>query len=74
MIGGIIALVTLIFIRFQDEANPVALPNSITLPDGTRPVAFTHTRKWYAIITDDDQIMVFDTGGDLVQTIKVLVP
>lgn len=74
MIGGIIALVTLIFIRFQGEAAPVALPDSITLPDGTRPVAFTQTPEWYAIVTDDYQIMIFDTGGALLQTIKVSVP
>ena len=74
MIGGIIALVTLIFIRFQGEATPIYLPDSITLPDNTLPVAFTQTSKWYAIVTDDDHIMVFDTNGVLFQTIKVLAP
>jgi hypothetical protein len=74
MIVGIIALVTLIFIRFQDEATPVALPDSIMLPDGKRPVAFTQTHKWYAIVTDDNHIMVFDRAGALLQTIKVSAP
>jgi hypothetical protein len=74
MIGGIIVLVTLIFIRFQGEAQPMSLPKSITLPDGARPVAFTQTPEWYAIITDDHHIMVFDINGALFQTIKVTVP
>ena len=74
MIGGILALVTLIFIRFQGEAKPVSLPDRISLPDGARPVAFTKTREWYAVVTEDDLIMVFDTNGVLLQTIKVLAP
>ncbi|MAT88668.1 MAG: hypothetical protein CL532_09020 [Aestuariivita sp.] len=74
MIVGIAALVTLIFIRFQGEATPMSLPDSISLPDGARPMAFTKTHKWYAIITEDDEIMFFDTNGVLFNRVKVFSP
>ena len=74
MIVGIISLVTLIFIRFQGEDATVALPDSIFLPHGDRPVAFTQTEKWYAIITDEDEIMFFDKKGTLFQKTTVLGP
>ena len=74
MVVGIIVLVTLVFIRFQGEARPMSLPDGITIPDGLRPVAFTQTREWYAIVTDDNHIVFFDKNDILFQTIKIKIP
>ena len=74
MIVGIVSLVTLIFIRFQGEDATLYLPDSIFLPNGDRPIAFTQTKKWYAIITDEDEIMFFDKKGTLFQKITVFRP
>ena len=67
-----VVLIALFVIRFQDSG--VDLPNSITLPDGTRPVAFTQTRSWYAVVTGTDQILIYNLKGELVQTVAVELP
>jgi hypothetical protein len=49
-----------------------ALPDSITLPDGTRATAFTQGSDWYAVVTAQDQILIFDRAtGALRQTVTL---
>ena len=72
MIAGMVVLIALFVIRFQDSG--IDLPEAVTLPDGTRPVAFTQTRSWYAIVTGDDQILIYNLKGELVQTVPVELP
>ena len=72
MIAGMLVLIALFVIRFQDSG--IDLPKVITLPDGTRPLAFTQTRSWYAVVSADDQILIFNLKGELVQTVPVKVP
>ncbi|MCL3882353.1 DUF6476 family protein [Marivita sp. GX14005] len=62
MIAGVILITALIVIRYNQSATP--LPEVITLPDGTDAMAFTQARNWYAVVTEDDQILIFarDTG------------
>ena len=72
MIAGMVVLIALFVIRFQDSG--IDVPKAITLPDGTRPVAFTQTRSWYAVVSADDQILIFNLKGELVQTVRVKVP
>ena len=74
MIGGIITLVTLIFMRFQDAPVPLGLPESIMLPDGSTPLAYTQSQDWYAVVTNNKQILVYDLNGILFQTIDVEIP
>ena len=74
MIGGIISLVTLIFMRFQDAPIPLELPESIMLPKGSAPLAFTISEYWYAVVTSNEQILVYDLNGGLFQTINVELP
>ena len=71
MIGGVILITALIVIRTNQAATP--LPDTITLPDGTTATAFTQARNWYAVVTEDDQILIFgrDTGR-LLQTIEIM--
>ena len=70
MIGGLLVITTLLVIRFS-QTGPV-LPETIALPDGTKARAFTQGDGWYAIVTDDDRILIFDRlSGALRQEIAV---
>lgn len=70
MIAGVILITALIVIRYNQTATP--LPDVITLPDGTTATAFTQARNWYAVVTEDDQILIFARdSGRLLQTIEI---
>lgn len=72
MIGGLLILITLIVIRVQQPAPSLAIPDEISLPDGTRAAAFTTTPDWYAVVTTDNQILIFDrVTSELTQTIDI---
>lgn len=72
MILGLLTIVGLLVIRFTGNSASLLLPDEITLPDGSRATAFTRGTDWYAIVTADDQILIYDTAtGDLRQTITV---
>ncbi len=73
MIAGLVAIVSLIVIRFTAATSaPAPLPDEITLPSGARATAFTQGGDWYAVVTDEDQILIFDRkSGDLRQTIDI---
>ncbi|WP_439122594.1 DUF6476 family protein [Marivita sp.] len=70
MIAGVIMITAMIVIRYNQSAVP--LPEMIFLPDGTTATAFTQARNWYAVVTDDDRILIFarDTGH-LLQTVAI---
>ncbi|MEQ8898558.1 MAG: DUF6476 family protein [Roseovarius sp.] len=71
MILGFIVIVVLFVIRFSDAFAP-DLPDVITLPDGTTPTAFTKGADWYAVVTSDDRILIYDLdSGELRQTLQV---
>ena len=70
MIGGLLVIVALFVIRFSSTAP--SLPDSITLPDGTKAESFTMGKGWYGVVTQDNQILIFDrTTGKLRQTITL---
>ncbi|XDA96883.1 DUF6476 family protein [Sulfitobacter sp. LCG007] len=70
MIAGVLLIIVLIVIRMSDETP--RLPDSIVLPGNARAVALTQGPGWYAVVTDGDQILIFDslTGG-LRQTVQI---
>ena len=70
MILGLITLVGLIVIRFARPPAP-ALPAQITLPEGTQAEAITQGRGWYAVVTTDQRLLIFDSTGTLSQEIPV---
>jgi len=71
MILGFLVIVALFVTKFSGASGP-SLPETITLPDGTTPTAFTRANGWYAVVTDTDTILIFDgTTGELRQTIEV---
>lgn len=73
MIGGIVAVVALLVIRMPSaEALTAApVPDALTLPDGTTPLAFTRARDWFAVVTDDERILIYRNDGSLRQEVRL---
>lgn len=72
MIGGVVTVVALLVIRLNTDPAPLPLPDRVTLPDGGKATAFTVGPDWYAVVTDDTQILIFDqVTGTLRQTIAI---
>lgn len=71
MILGFLTIVALFVMRFS-AMNKVELPDEITLPDGAKATAFTRGEGWFAVVTDDDEIIVYNrVTGNLLQRIKI---
>jgi hypothetical protein len=61
MIVGVIVVVSLIVIRFPKiNAQGPALPSEIALPAGVTAAGVTFGKGWYAVVTTDDRILIFD--------------
>lgn len=72
MIVGVVVMITLVVIRLQQPPAPIALPDVITLPDGSVAQSFTQARDWYAVVTQTNQILIYNRAtGTLTQTIDV---
>lgn len=74
MILGLLVIVGLLVIRFSGEerAQELALPDSITLPEGAHAEAITFGDDWLAVVTADDRIVIYDrTSGALRQSIAI---
>ena len=70
MIGGVLVTFALIVIRLTDRTP--TLPDQVELPDGANAQAVTIGNNWYAVVTDDNRILIFDkTTGRLRQDIPV---
>ncbi len=79
MIAGLVTIIVLIVIRvpnvIQSAQDPVPLPETISLPDGTTATAFTQANDWYGVVTTDNQILIFNRqDGSLRQTIQITSP
>lgn len=77
MIAGLVTIIILIVIRVPNVIrtvdDPIPLPAELTLPDGTTAATFTQGNDWYAIVTTDNEILIFNRDGSgLRQTIKIL--
>ncbi len=70
MIGGLIAVFSVIVIRFP-SAGSMVLPDAVQLPDGVAADAVTFGPDWIAVVSGNE-ILVFDrTSGDLRQTVDL---
>ncbi|MEO1139223.1 MAG: DUF6476 family protein [Pseudomonadota bacterium] len=71
MIVGFLVIVFLFVTKFSEAFGP-KLPDLITLPDGSTPSAFTRGDGWYAVVTTDNEILIFnDETGELRQSIQI---
>jgi Family of unknown function (DUF6476) len=69
MMAGVITIVALLVTRLNGS---VPLPDSITLPDGAAAQAITVGNNWYAVVTTDNRILIFDRlTGALRQEVAV---
>ena len=69
MIAGILIIAALLAFKLRSEN--INFPQTLTLPDGTKPIAFTQTKDWYSVITDEDQILIYKNDGTLIRSITV---
>lgn len=62
MIVGLLVLIAVIVIRFNDKS--LDFPETLVLPDGVRAEAYTQTKRWQAVVTTDDRVLIYsrDTG------------
>ena len=71
MILGFLTIVALFVMRFS-AMNKAELPDEITLPDGAKAQAFTRGDDWFAIVTEDDEILIYGKStGNLRQRIQI---
>jgi hypothetical protein len=71
MICGVLVVIGLLVTRLNRDA-PI-LPDQITLPAGAKATGFTQGGDWYAVVTSQDQILIFDRlTGKLRQSIDIL--
>ena len=67
-----LTIIGLIVMRFTGEVEP-PLPAEIALPDGTKVQSFTIGSDWAAVVTQDNQIIVFNRDDySIRQTIRIL--
>ena len=70
MIIGFLIIVALLVVRLT--ADPLPLPDLVTLPEGASATAYTEGPDWVAVVTDQNEILIFNrTTGALRQTIAV---
>ena len=76
MIVGVVVIIGLLVMRINGKPAPVStgpeLPASIALPEGAQATAFTMGKGWYAVVTDGDEILIYDAdSGTLRQRIGI---
>ena len=70
MILGFLVLIGALVIRLN--ANPLPLPDRISLPNGVTALAFTQGTDWFAVVTDDDKILIYNRAtGTLRQAVDI---
>lgn len=70
MIAGFVVLIAALVVRLN--AGGPELPATLDLPDGARATAFTQGTDWFAVVTQDDRILVYDRlTGRLRQTLRI---
>lgn len=63
---GLIVLITVIVMRFQQESI-VPLPNELVLPAGATATAITRGPGWFAVVTDDERILILEPDGKTIR-------
>lgn len=70
MIAGFLVLIAALVMRLN--AVGPSLPDSVTLPGDARAAAFTQGSDWFAVVTTDDRILIYDRlTGRLRQSLTI---
>lgn len=73
MMVGLVVVVALIVIRLN--ADGPTMPDQISLPEGVNATALTIGEGWWAVVTDDQRILIYDQlSGALRQEIAIQAP
>lgn len=68
MTCGLVIVVALLVTRLNQTPVP-QLPDQIALPAGVSALAITAGPGWYAVVTDDDRVLVYREGsGELIKS------
>ncbi len=71
MIVGLVAVIYLLVIRLNADVPP--LPSRIVLPEGVKAQAFTQGEGWFAVVTEDQRILIYGRdGATLLQEVAVI--
>ena len=72
MILGLLTMIALFVIRLgPGTATPLPLPDEIVLPGDAKALSVTWGKDHYAVITNDDRVLVFDRSGNLKKTVEI---
>lgn len=73
MIVGVITVVSVVVTRMPQamQSGGPTLPENVVLPEGARPQAVTFGKTWFAVVTEDDLILIYGRDGALRQTIAL---
>ncbi|MEM7295605.1 MAG: DUF6476 family protein [Pseudomonadota bacterium] len=63
MIGGVLLIVLLLAVRLQTPGP--AWPPELALPPGVDVLSISAGPGWYAVITAEARLLIFDSAGDL---------
>jgi len=74
MIVGFVILIGYLVTQFPETGGAVAVPEEIDLPEGAKALAYTQGTDWVAVVTDQDEILIFNTDGSLRQRVQVQSP
>ena len=69
MIVGILTIAALLAFKLRSEN--INFPQTLYLPDGTKPIAFTQTKDWYSIITEANEVLIYENDGTLIRSITI---
>ena len=69
MIVGVVLIAALLVIRLNQPA--LAIPDQVNLPAGTVALSYTQTQDWFAVVTDENKILIFDLNGQLIQEVEI---
>ncbi len=73
MIVAGVVVTAILWLGYSNARAP--LPDVITLPSGETATAFTQGDTWYAVVTSDDEILIFDRrSGAVRQRIAIETP
>ncbi|MEL6549740.1 MAG: DUF6476 family protein [Pseudomonadota bacterium] len=75
MILGVIIIITLLVIRLTDAPRSIPAPAQLALPEGTRVIAITQTAENILVVTEAQNLLIFDASGtELIRAIQLAPP
>ncbi|MER5172276.1 MULTISPECIES: DUF6476 family protein [Thioclava] len=75
MIAGLLTIVTLLVIRFnQPSENKLTLPETISLPEGTKAASVTMQPDRIIVVTEDGRVLVYSVSGRLTGQTRLSAP